>query len=143
MSESQVDVVIDDEDDEGSIEKQIREAGQQVLQKQQDLIAAQAHADRARQAEAEACEAWKAKRYGTRPCLHALHSPSQNLHVSMGAMYSTGRLAYCWLWIGQPLSRCCMLICSCYKDDEQLNMQLLALDLTEHHRNGPLCHIQS
>lgn len=66
LNESQIDVVIeDDEDDEGSIEKQMREATQRVLQGQQDLMAARAHADKARQAEAEASEAWQAKRYCT------------------------------------------------------------------------------
>lgn len=62
LSASQIEVDIGDEDD-NSIEKQIREVTQQLLQKQQDLMAAQSCADKARQAEAEASEAWQAKRY--------------------------------------------------------------------------------
>lgn len=62
LSASQIEVDIGDEDD-NSIEKQIKEVTQQLLQKQQDLMAAQSCADKARQAEAEASEAWQAKRY--------------------------------------------------------------------------------
>lgn len=59
----QLELEIEDKDDEGSIEKQIRERTQELLQKQQDLMTAQACLDKARQAEAEASEAWQAKRY--------------------------------------------------------------------------------
>ena len=61
LSENQVEVNLDDQD-MGETEKSIREVGQRLLQAQQDLMAAQAAADKARQAETDANQAWQAKK---------------------------------------------------------------------------------
>lgn len=61
VSQSQMDAPVEGQD-EGDIEKELRELNQQLLEEQQQLMTAQAECDRARRADSEAQAAWDTSR---------------------------------------------------------------------------------
>ena len=69
MSQSQMDAPAEGQD-EGDIEKELRELNQQLLEEQQQLMTAQAECDRARRADSEAQAAWDTSR--SVYCIHCV-----------------------------------------------------------------------
>ena len=61
LSQSQADMSVGN-NDEGDVERELREMNQNLIQMQQELMSAQANYDRAHASEEEALNTWESKR---------------------------------------------------------------------------------
>ena len=93
LSQSEADMSVGN-NDEGDVERDLRELNQRLLQMQQELMGAQADYDRARASEEEALNTWESKR-STRTLLNLLGTLDSPPHLCIQACMNSGSVTLC------------------------------------------------